>query len=331
MIRSLTLIAALCASVMGASILGTTAGFAGERPVLRGDITVESNIATIGDFFVNAGHMALTPLFRAPDLGQSGTVSASFVMDRAASAGLANPDRDNLTEVIVRRASTKITPDMITSMLREALAERIGAVSTDSIDVNFAHALPREEASATATVPLYLEQLDYSARSGRFDARLTVRQGHRDKTIAIAGTAVETVDVAILARRLLRGDTVQRSDLSTQRIPRNRLRAANVIDAADIVGLVARRSQRPGQPLISRDFQPPLMVKRREKVIITYRVPGMLLTVQGQALEDGSEGDTIEVLNAQSLRRIEATVSGPGRVTVISGTSHVAGLREALQ
>lgn len=328
MIRPFILAAALAI----VTVFTAASSFANERPRLRGDITVENELATIGDFFQNPGHLALTPLFRAPDLGQSGTVSAALVIERAMAKGLANPDRDGRTEVIVRRGSLQITPDMVSDMLREALGDRIGVADIASLDLRFTTQLPREHADSSAPVPLYLEQLDYSTRSGRFDARIIIRQGRRDKTIAIAGTAVETVDVAILTRRLIRGDTVQRQDVSTQRIPRNRLREANIIDASDIVGLVARRSQRPGQTLMRRDFQLPLMVKRREKVIITYRVPGMLLTVRGQALEDGSQGDTIEVLNAQSLRRIEATVSGPGRVTVISsGASRVASLKEALK
>jgi flagellar basal body P-ring formation protein FlgA len=40
------------------------------------------------------------------------------------------------------------------------------------------------------------------------------------------------------------------------------------------------------------------------------------LTMRGKALESGAEGDTVNVLNIQSKRTVQGTVSGPGRVTL---------------
>ena len=44
----------------------------------------------------------------------------------------------------------------------------------------------------------------------------------------------------------------------------------------------------------------------------------MVLSVRAKALEAGAEGDTISVLNAQSNRVVQATVTGPGRVPSIT-------------
>jgi flagella basal body P-ring formation protein FlgA len=45
-------------------------------------------------------------------------------------------------------------------------------------------------------------------------------------------------------------------------------------------------------------------------------VAGIVLTMRGKALEAGANGDTVNVQNVQSKRTIQATVTGPGRVTV---------------
>jgi flagella basal body P-ring formation protein FlgA len=42
----------------------------------------------------------------------------------------------------------------------------------------------------------------------------------------------------------------------------------------------------------------------------------MLISTRGKALESGVEGDIINVLNIQSSRTLQATVIGPGRVSV---------------
>ena len=44
--------------------------------------------------------------------------------------------------------------------------------------------------------------------------------------------------------------------------------------------------------------------------------PGMSLSARGKALDNGSEGDTVRIANAQSSNIVEARVTGPGRVTV---------------
>ena len=57
-------------------------------------------------------------------------------------------------------------------------------------------------------------------------------------------------------------------------------------------------------------------MQRNEAVTITYEVPGIMLTVRGKALEAGAVGDVVGVLNIQSNRTVQATVIGPGRVTI---------------
>jgi flagella basal body P-ring formation protein FlgA len=57
-------------------------------------------------------------------------------------------------------------------------------------------------------------------------------------------------------------------------------------------------------------------VNRNEAVTISYAVPGISLTLRGKAVEAGGVGDMINVLNIQSNRTVQATVSGPGRVTI---------------
>ena len=49
-----------------------------------------------------------------------------------------------------------------------------------------------------------------------------------------------------------------------------------------------------------------------------------MLTVRGKALEAGAEGDIVGVLNIQSKRTVQGTVTGPGRVTIAADRAAVA-------
>jgi flagella basal body P-ring formation protein FlgA len=79
------------------------------------------------------------------------------------------------------------------------------------------------------------------------------------------------------------------------------------------------------------DLMKPVAVQRNEPVTITYRMPGLLLSIRGKAVDAGSVGDIVSVVNMQTNRTVQATVSGPGRVTVASATPVVAAADSAEQ
>ena len=104
----------------------------------------------------------------------------------------------------------------------------------------------------------------------------------------------------------------------------DRARAATASRAEQAVGLAAKSALRSGQALRTDDLIKPQIVQRNEAVTITYEVPGIMLTVRGKALEAGALGDVVGVLNIQSNRTVQATVTGPGRVTIAAARPLVA-------
>jgi flagella basal body P-ring formation protein FlgA len=60
----------------------------------------------------------------------------------------------------------------------------------------------------------------------------------------------------------------------------------------------------------------PEIIARNDTVTIVYQVPGITLTLRGQAKDAGALGDTISVVNTETKHVVQAVVSGPDRVTV---------------
>jgi flagellar basal body P-ring formation protein FlgA len=77
----------------------------------------------------------------------------------------------------------------------------------------------------------------------------------------------------------------------------------------------------PGQPIRQADIGMHSLVQRNESVTLIVRTRTMTLTVQGKALDDGAEGQTIRVQNPKSNRTVEGRVTGTGEVTVTTGAS----------
>jgi flagella basal body P-ring formation protein FlgA len=94
-------------------------------------------------------------------------------------------------------------------------------------------------------------------------------------------------------------------------------------DINAMVGLAARHQLPAGQPLTASDLMKPEIVQRNDSVTIVYQVPGVTLTLRGQARDAGALGDTIGVLNLESKRVVQAVISGPDRVMVGAVTTRV--------
>src|SRR4029079_16793771 len=91
-----------------------------------------------------------------------------------------------------------------------------------------------------------------------------------------------------------------------------------------VIGMAAKTALRNGQALRTDDLIKPQIVQRNEAVTIYYEVPGIMLTVRGKAIEGGAMGDVVGVLNIQSNRTVQATVIGPGRVTIAAAGPLIA-------
>ena len=131
------LVASVCLSILGD---GTAHGAETTRPRLRADVSVAAEVVTIGDFFEDAGDVGRVPLFRSPDLGTTGPVSARRVVDMAAAAGLRDADTDGLVEVSVTRLARPVEAGEIARLIAAEVLRRPGRaedVTIDDLDVAF--------------------------------------------------------------------------------------------------------------------------------------------------------------------------------------------------
>jgi len=128
---------------------------------------------------------------------------------------------------------------------------------------------------------------------------------------ARAGRAVQ---VLAYARNISAGEIVGPADLvwSDQAFAP----ADSPGDPDAVIGMSARRPLRAGAPVMSRDVSAPVVVRRDEAVSVAFASGGIVLTLQGKALKDAAVGESVQVLNPQSKKVIEAVAAGPGRAVV---------------
>jgi flagellar basal body P-ring formation protein FlgA len=82
------------------------------------------------------------------------------------------------------------------------------------------------------------------------------------------------------------------------------------------IGMQLRHSMRAGQPVRVADLAKPDLVQRDQNVTLIYQTAGIYLTTRGKAIDSGTEGDVVSVLNPQSKRTVSGVVTGRGQVTI---------------
>jgi flagella basal body P-ring formation protein FlgA len=295
------------------------------RPILKAEAVITGDIVRIGDLIENAGVVASVPIFRAPDLGYTGTVSASAVLDAIRDHALIGVETAGLREVVVTRASRTIPEKDIENLIARALSTRFDLGPTKNIVVNFARDLRTIYVEPSAQGEMKVSQVDYDARSGRFNATVEIPAGSgRRNVMRLAGRAIAMVDITTVARGIERGTILKDADIVTERRPRTEVGLGAIARREDAIGLAARVSLQAGRPLRSSDLTKPDLVQRNETVTLVYEAPGITLTIRGRAMDGGSEGDVIGVFNEHSKRTIHGVIVAPGRVAVSTGSPRLA-------
>jgi flagella basal body P-ring formation protein FlgA len=320
----LVLMVAFIATPAAAQNTGST-GLATAR--LKAQVTVAGDIVRIGDLIENAGLAASTPVFRAPDLGQTGVVAVAAVVDAVRPYGVIGLDPTGLIEVSVTHASRRISAEDIEKRIASALTTRFAIGKPENLKFNFDRELSPIELAVTSAGDPALTRVAYDKASGRFD--VTFELAVTRLQWRFTGSAVETVEAAVAARAINRGDILKQNDIVIDRRPRSEFASETPARTSDVVGLAARGNLRAGQALRGADLMKPEIVKKNDMVLLHYEVPGIVLTMRGQATESGTEGDIVNVLNVQSKRTVQGIVTGPGRVTILSpNTARVAAASE---
>jgi flagella basal body P-ring formation protein FlgA len=298
---------------------------------LRSELHLARDLVTFGDLIPGlAGEVAATAAFRAPALGETGTIQVSRIVEAARAAGILREgsqlESQGFAQVVVTRAARRITAADLEAAVKTGLQERFG-VDARIFALAIDGGAPAIAVEPELTGEVAVVDLSFDARSRRLQARLTVpgSVATRLKPLRISGQLVETMEVVVPKRPIARGETLGKDDVVVERRPREGQGNEIIADARAAIDKVARRALIAGVPLRASDVQREEIVAKGDLVTIVYEAKGLLITLRGRANEAGAMGDVVTVTNPQSKRVLQGKVSGPGRVSVQpSLAGHVA-------
>jgi flagella basal body P-ring formation protein FlgA len=300
-------------------------------PVLRASVTVESDVVRVGDIIDNAGTSARIAIYRAPDLGTTGSLPTAQVIAALQAHQVIGVDTRDIKAVSVTRLARTIESKEIESQVARALEHRNGLGDAANLSLTFDRDVQDVRLEAWINGAVQPVSARYEPRSGRFDVSFEIASDTNNSRtkLRLTGTAVETAETAVLTRNVERNEVLKSSDVATERRPKAELGGGEPATRGRAIGMQMRKQLRAGQVLKAGDLAKPDLVQRDDNVMLIYESTGLYLTMRGKALENGTDGDTVSVLNLQSKRTVFGTVIGRGQVAITIATPRLPAATDA--
>ncbi|HEY2229963.1 MAG TPA: hypothetical protein VGI22_19925 [Xanthobacteraceae bacterium] len=243
-------------------------------PTLKASATVTGDIVRIGDLIDNAGAVADVPIFHAPDLGQTGSVTVASMVEAVRLHHIIGLESHGLSEVAVTRAARTITAKDVEARILQVLAGKYGLPDSSNLAVVFDNEVRGFLVEASATNEIAVARLAYEPRTTRFDVAFELPGSlvTRRLSLRFTGSLSETFETVVPTPDLAQAQVIKASDLAVERRPKANFTPATLTTIEQGQGLFAKHAfaRRPGHPP-SRRGQARAGRTRRDR---HHRVPG---------------------------------------------------------
>jgi flagellar basal body P-ring formation protein FlgA len=284
----------------------------GDQVMLRDAIVVENRSIRLGDLFDGAGNNAEKVVAHAPAPGRRAVFDARWLYRVAKAYGLSWRPLTMQDQAVVERSSMVIGREDIEGYVLDALV----ATGLDSdLKVELSNRQFRIHLAAGSDASVTVDDIMYNRRTRNFSAViLAPTPDHRGQRFRVTGRVHQIREVPVLARRLSPNEIIDDGDIEWVSMRVDHLRRDTILFADEMIGKTPKSGLRAGRPIRNRDVQDPVLVSKRSLVTIYFKRPKLTLSAKGRALEDGSDGEAIRIVNTQSNTVIEAVVIGPNMV-----------------
>ncbi|MBK67093.1 MAG: flagella basal body P-ring formation protein FlgA [Rickettsiales bacterium] len=280
---------------------------------LKSEATIQDEYLRLGHIFSGLDNHEDYILAQAPAPGKKLILNAYSLNQIAASFGLNWKTANAFEHFEVKRDATLIDAKLIEDVVAEHVKE---SLNLENIEVELSNSRLEYVIDKKFGKRLDVADLNFDSTRGFFDAKIKLANGDEEQ---VAGRIIQMVEVPVLATRLRQGDIISNSMIKWVNVPSNAISSNTILDAKDIVGMTPRRFVRENDLITDTDIAAPLIVEKGDFVTMILSNGRLQLTAKGRALDNGSKGETIRIVNKSSNKIVEGTVTAPQTVSVETG------------
>ena len=290
--------------------------------VLKEKATVTDDQIRLGDLFSGLDEAADKKVVApAPALGKEAILTFEWLKKLAKTNKIAWEPANEKISVTIRREADEIAKDEIAQIISKELKAQGMPENAEIVfqKGDFPVLVPVK--SAWHLDPVSAE---YTPSRQQFEAKLSLSvNSEKKQNLSFFGKVRTFIQVPVAAQDLRAGQIITSDDILPQEA---NSRLADQIKAEDLIGKEVKRLIRSGQTILANDVRTQVMVAKGKIVTLNFTKGGIMLSVQGKALENGGLGDTVRVMNLQSKSVVQGTVTGPETVSIqTTGNSRKGG------
>ncbi|KZM48021.1 flagellar basal body P-ring biosynthesis protein FlgA [Labrenzia sp. OB1] len=126
-----------------------------------------------------------------------------------------------------------------------------------------------------------------------------------------------SVELPVPRQTIHPGSEISHQDLIERKFPgRTAQQFAVSTHRGQLVGMVARRTLLPGQPIPVKSVEKPMLVRRGEPARLVFQEQGLVIVMQVEALQNGGAGSFVRVRNVDSGQVVSGRVQNDGTIRV---------------
>ncbi len=283
---------------------------------LRHHTVIRDDVVRLGDIFVDAGQHADRVILQAPEPGKRITLNVQWLYHAARSYGVKWKPLSTLDQAVLERSAILISTEQIRDAIDAEIRRELG--KSDRFEIDLDNRLLQMHLPGESMPTVKIQRLQLDSQTQRFSVILTGGEGRTrsKRRITATGRYYRLVDIPVLVRRMRSGETIGPRDIRQVTVRANKIDMNALHDAADLIGMSPLRTLSADRAVKRSEIRMPILVPKGSIVTMVFQTSRLTLTAQGKALQDGSKGDTIRILNAKTHKTIDGTVVNSGSVTV---------------
>ncbi|WP_321336803.1 flagellar basal body P-ring formation chaperone FlgA [Breoghania sp.] len=132
-----------------------------------------------------------------------------------------------------------------------------------------------------------------------------------------AAASAAGINLPVPRQTIHPGDAITPTLLIERSFPKaTAQRFAIVMSREDLVGMEAKRTLLPGQPIPLTAVGAPRLIRRGEPARLVFHERGLFIVAQVEAMQNGAAGDVVKVRNLDSGLTVMGIVQADGSVLV---------------
>ncbi|MEO9529149.1 flagellar basal body P-ring formation chaperone FlgA [Roseibium sp.] len=135
--------------------------------------------------------------------------------------------------------------------------------------------------------------------------------------LTASGAVAAGIELPVPRQTIAPGTEISHQHLIERKFPgRTAQQFAVSTHRAQLVGMVARRTLLPGQPIPVKSVEKPMLVRRGEPARLEFREQGLVIIMQVESLQNGGAGNFVRVRNIDSGLIVSGRVQEDGTIRV---------------